>query len=128
MTAKEETRESGKAEFLRRAAEAYDRMMKEDQEQMITFEQMEDRALEVGGKLERWLLEQSLGDTVERKATQRAGCPKCGKPLDVGPPAERCVQARVGQVSLARPVGYCASCRKHFSPCRRTTEAERRRL
>ena len=105
-----------KAEFLRRAAEAYDRMLKEDQEQMITFEQMEDRALEVGGQLERWLLEQSLAGAAGRKATQPARCPQCGKALNLSPPEERCVQGRVGPVPLKRPIGYCASCRKSFSP------------
>ena len=117
-----------KAEFLRRAAEAYDRMLKEDQEQMITFEQMEDRALEVGGQLERWLLEQSLAGAAARKAAQPACCPKCGKPLNLSPPEERRVEGRVGPVPLQRPVGFCASCRKSFSPAGRTTETERRRL
>jgi len=113
---------SGKAEFLRQAAEAYDRMMKEDQEQMITFEQMEDRALEVGGQLERWLLEQSLAAAAGHQAAQPACCPKCGKPLNMSPPEERRVQGRVGPVPLKRPVGFCASCRKSFSPTGRTTE------
>jgi hypothetical protein len=38
--------EAARAEFMREAGAAFDRMMKEDQEQMITFDQMEDRALE----------------------------------------------------------------------------------
>ena len=120
--------EGGKTEFLRQAAEAYDRMMKEDQEQMITFEQMEDRVLEVGGKLERWLLEQSLAGAVARKAAQQACCPKCKTPLNLSPPEERCVRGRVGAVSLERPIGFCPSCRKGFSPCGRATEAQRRGL
>jgi len=123
MMAQNVGQDSRKAEFLRRAAEAYDRMMKEDQEQMITFEQMEDRVLEVGGKLERWLLEQSLAGAVARKAAQAACCPKCGKPLNMSPPEERCVRGRVGEVSLRRPIGLCPSCRKGFSPCGRATEA-----
>jgi uncharacterized protein with PIN domain len=123
MMAQDAGQDSRKAEFLRRAAGAYDRMMKEDQEQMITFEQMEDRALEVGGKLEHWLLEQRLAGAVKRKAAQQASCPKCGRPLDMGPPEERAVQGRVGKVLLDRPIGYCPSCRKGFSPCGRATEA-----
>ena len=114
--AQDATQESRKAEFLRRAAEAYDRMLKEDQEQMITFEQMEDRALEVGGELERWLLEQSLAGAAVRKAAQQACCPQCTKPLNMSPPEERCVQGRVGPVPLKRPIGFCPSCRKSFSP------------
>ena len=128
MMAQDGARQSGKAEFLQRAAEAYDRMTKEDQEQMITFEQMEDRVLEVGGRLERWLLEQSLAGAVARKAAQQACCPKCHTPLNMSPPEERCVRGRVGAVSLERPIGLCPSCRKGFSPCGRPTEAQRRGL
>ena len=124
MATKDNVVESGKLEFLRRAAEAYERMMKEDQEQMITFDQMDERALEVGRELERWLLERRLEEAVKRKATKPVACPKCGKALDLGPPRERRVQGQVGQVSFGRPVTYCASCRKHFSPCGRATAAE----
>jgi uncharacterized protein with PIN domain len=113
--------DGGRAEFLRRAAEAYDRMLKQDQEQMITFEQMEDRALEVGGKLECWLLERSLATTAERNEGQPACCPQCRKPLEMKPPEERRVLARMGEVGLRRTQGYCASCRKSFSPGRLPT-------
>ena len=123
MMARDGAQGSGKAEFLRRAAEAYDRMMKEDQEQMITFEQMEDRVLEVGGKLERWLLEQSCAGAVARKAAQQACCPKCDTPLNMSPPEERRVRGRVGDVPIKRPIGFCPSCRKGFSPRGRATEA-----
>lgn len=110
------TKDAGRTEFMRRAGAAYDRMMKEDQEEMITFEQMEDRVLEVGGGLERWLLEQRLGVAAGRKAAQQSTCPTCGKPLALRAPEERSIRGRVGTVPLRRPLGYCASCRKHFSP------------
>lgn len=120
------TKDEGRAEFVRRAAEAYDRMMKEDQEQMITFEQMDNRAVEAGGKLQCWLLEQRLELAVKRKAAQPShACPVCGKPLTMKPPEERHVLGRAGKVPLRRPLGYCASCRKHFSPGGRAIEAER---
>jgi len=123
MMAQDGVQKSGKAEFLQRAAAAYDRMMKEDQEQMITFEQMEDRVLEVGGRLQRWLLEQSLAGAVARKAAQQVCCPECGTPLNMGAPEERCVLGRVGKVPINRPIGFCLSCRKAFSPCGQSTEA-----
>ena len=122
------TYESGKATFLQRAAEAYDRMLQEDQEQMITFDQMEDRALEVGGKLECWLVEQSLAGAASRKDRQPGCCPQCHKVLNLGPPEERSVLGRVGEVKLSRAKGYCASCRRFFSPGGHATETERRRL
>jgi uncharacterized protein with PIN domain len=117
-----------KAVFLRLAEEAYERMVKEDQEQMITFDQMEDRALEVGGKLECWLLEHRLELAATRKAQEPACCPTCRKPLRMSAPEERLVLARTGEVKIRRAEGYCASCRRSFSPGRRTIEAGRRRL
>ena len=98
----EGTREDRKIEFMRRAAEAYERMMKEDQEQMITFEQMENRALEVGGKLENWLIEQSVAAAASRKTYQPACCPQCHQPLVMRPPDERRVLGRAGEVILNR--------------------------
>jgi hypothetical protein len=107
-----------RAEFLERAEVAYDRMMNEDQEQMITFDQMEDRALEVGGKLERWLMEQCLAEAARRKApAQTACCPQCGKTVPLaGTPKERSVRGRTGDVAVQRHEGYCPSCRKAFFP------------
>ena len=117
--------ESGRAEFLRMAAEAFDRMLKEDQEQMITFEQMEDRALEVGGKLERWLLETRLMGAGQQTAKRTACCPKCQKMLALAPPEERAVLGRVGEVKFNRAKGYCGSCRKTFFPSGRAIETGR---
>jgi uncharacterized protein with PIN domain len=114
-----------KAEFLRLAEEAYERMVKEDQEQMITFDQMEDRALEVGSKLECWLLEHRLEMAAQRKAEERACCPTCRKPLRMDSPEERHILARTGEVRILRAEGYCASCRKSFSPGGRTTKVGR---
>ena len=118
MMTKDGAGEGGKAEFLRQAAEGYDRMMKEDQEQMITFDQMEDRALEVGGKLQRWLVEQCLAEAARRKAAAPpACCPKCGKSLVFGQaPKERRIRGRTGEIVMQRHEGYCPSCRKAFFP------------
>ena len=107
-----------KEEFLREAAKAYDRMMEEDQEQMITFDQMEDRALEVGGKLERWLMQKSLSKAAERKAAEApACCPRCHTPLQfAGTPKVRSLRGRTGPIDFSRSEGYCPSCRRAFFP------------
>lgn len=109
--------EAGKTEFLRQAAAAYDRMMLSDQEQMITFDQMEDRALEVGSKLERTLMERRLSDARREQDASAANCPHCHKPqrVTVSFKARR-VRGRTGEVSFERPEGYCPSCRKAFFP------------
>ncbi|MBA2704749.1 MAG: hypothetical protein H0U60_12960 [Blastocatellia bacterium] len=110
--------EKKKTEFLREAGEAFDRMMKEDQEQMITFDQMEDRALEVGGKLERWLVEKRLAEDARQKTEGSQGCcSQCRKPLQLAPtPKERRLRGRTGEISFQRQEGYCPSCRKAFFP------------
>jgi hypothetical protein len=110
--------EAKRAEFQREAGEAFDRMMRADQEQMITFDQMEDRALEVGGKLQCWLMEKRLADAEKQKATGPAACcPQCRKPLPLGPtPKARSLRGRTGMISFQRHEGYCPSCRKAFFP------------
>ena len=121
---KREQHVSGKVEFLRRAEAAYERMMKEDQEQMRTFEQMEERTLEVGRKLETWLMHECLEETARaRAAGPAAGCPRCHKPLRMLSAKEREVRARCGPVAIRRPQGYCPSCRKAFFPSGPAVEA-----
>jgi uncharacterized protein with PIN domain len=117
MTAGNTEYEAGKAEFLRQAAAAYDRMMLTDQEQMITFDQMEDRALEVGSKLERFLMERRLFDAAREHEAATANCPHCHKPQRVTASLKaRRVRGRAGAVSFERREGYCPSCRKAFFP------------
>ena len=109
--------ESGKAEFLKQAAKAFDRMMSEDQEQMITFDQMEDRALEVGSKLERFLMHRRLSEAANRRNKSAACCSQCGKPLSMVPTLKvRGIRGRTGAISFQRQEGYCPSCRKAFFP------------
>ena len=119
--------EAQKAEFMREAGAAFDRMMREDQEQMLTFDQLEDRALEVGGKLERWLMERCLTEAARRKGAEGpACCPQCHRALKVGgSPKERRLRGRTGEVSVLRPEGYCPSCRKAFFPSGHEVEAGR---
>jgi hypothetical protein len=110
----------GKAEFLRRAAEAYERMVEEDQEQLVTFTDVEDRVLEVGRKLGRFLQEEALA----RKAARGVGavrCPKCGREeVELRRAGEqREVEGRAGPVAFRRATYCCPSCRKVFSPSRR---------
>lgn len=114
---REASEESRKAEFLRRAGEAYERTLKEDQEQMITFTQLEDRVIEVGTKLEQWLLEECLKEP-GRNAEEAVCCPKCRKPVPRPREEEeaRKILARFGPVEFERMRYVCPSCRKVFSP------------
>lgn len=109
--------ETGKVEFLKRAAAAYDRMMKEDQEQVVTFDQMEDRALEVGSKLECFLMERRLADAAAYHKARKAECSLCSKPLSMAATLKtRQLRGRTGKISYPRQEGYCPSCRRAFFP------------
>jgi uncharacterized protein with PIN domain len=104
-----------KAAFLKRAEELYERMMYQDQEQMITFTQLEDRALEVGRELETLLVNERLARMAENQG--HPACPRCRRPVAVRrAAAERELQARTGEVRFKRQQCYCSSCRKSFFP------------
>jgi uncharacterized protein with PIN domain len=127
LVAKGSGNDREKQEFLKLAAEAYDRMMKEDQERMVTFDQMEDRALEVGEKLERWLMEECLRERGREKAAgEKPNCPQCHKPLRLSAtPKERRLRGRTGEVAFKRQECFCPSCRKAFFPSGHGVEAGR---
>lgn len=118
--------EARKAEFLQQAGEAYDRTLKEDQEQVITFTQMEDRVIEVGTKLEQWLLEECLKGA-RLKAGEAVCCPKCRKPVPRPREEEevRRILGRCGPVEFERTRYSCPSCRKVFSPSGSAAATER---
>ena len=123
MTAKKDELSAAKAEFLKMAGEAFDRMMLEEQEQVITFEQMEDRALEVGAKLETWLVERQVAGAGRRASAGPVPCcPRCHQPLRMTGGKARKVRARTGPVQFTRPEGYCTRCRKAFFPLGRASE------
>jgi uncharacterized protein with PIN domain len=111
----ESTYAKEKAEFLKQAAAAYDRMMLHDQEQMNTFVQMESRVMEVGSELERALFENRLARAARAQSDSFA-CPRCSKVVPVLKSEERRVKSRAGEVVYSRGHGYCRSCRKAFFP------------
>ncbi|MGH7378600.1 MAG: hypothetical protein ACREKK_14450 [Candidatus Methylomirabilales bacterium] len=119
----EQDREALRAEFLRRASAEFDRMFgPQEQPGLVTWEQRENRAEEIGGNLAQWALERHVGTDEKAEAGPRAvGCPQCGKPAVAvdskgdGPPVRE-VQARAGRVPMRRKQYHCAGCRKLFFP------------
>jgi hypothetical protein len=110
---------SGKELFMRQAAEMYERMTAQDQEQLVTFTQIEDRALELGRQLETLAIQHCIQRRARAVQTDSAPhCPKCREavPRSKDLPVERRVLTRSGSVSLARAKCYCPSCRKTFFP------------
>jgi hypothetical protein len=112
-----------KAEWLRKAEEAYDRVFgKRDRlgegSRPTTFNEIEAEAVGEGNALSCWLLESKISS--EAQASDCHGhecpCPFCGKPAkrQREDPETREVQARPGNVSFERHQYYCVACRRLF--------------
>ena len=119
MPSRQELRE----EFQKRAGEAFDAMFDADQqEQLITLVQREDRVLEKGAELQAFLLQEHLkadplADPAESEALR---CPKC-RSLGVRvssekEPVPRRVTTRAGAQEIERWKYRCPSCRTVFFP------------
>jgi hypothetical protein len=69
--------------WLAQAAAAFDLMFDpQNQDQLVTFDQREQRAVELGRDLTVWLLQQhvNIDAAVRSDASERLICPKCGRP------------------------------------------------
>jgi len=107
-------------EFMSFAGEVFDAMFdKDQQEQLITLTQREDRVLEKGAELQQWLLARHLADDPSAASAQATpvACPKCGH---AGRPdakdAPRRIKTRAGPQDLKRCKYRCPKCRKLFFP------------
>ena len=108
--------------FLEEAGRAFDQMLGEDgQNGLVTFEEREDRACDLGDALTRRLLADHLAVDESADPGVEAACPICGKALrgDSAAKAEmekRQVRTRRGPVELARAARRCSRCRRIFFP------------
>ena len=122
--APDESRESLRQRWLAHAAAAFDLMFDpRSQEQLVTFDQREQRACELGRDLTAWLLQQHANaDDQARPAESRPpACPKCGRPGQrvtgpEAPPPQRRLTTRAGEVTLHRDPWRCTTCRVVFFP------------
>jgi hypothetical protein len=122
--------------FLSHAAAAFDLMFDPQyQDQLVTFDQREERACALGRDLTAWLLERHTNaDPQARPDAQRAPvCPKCGRPgqrvtAREGPLPPRRVTSLTGEVTVQREQWRCTTCRVVFFPLRPETPAGDRRL
>jgi len=113
-----------RVEFMEDAGRAFDRMLGADgQNGLVTFEQREDRACEVGDGLTRRLLEAHLA--ADDDAAGRGGevaCPLCGRAVHCDAPAgtakmqKRKLLTRRGEVQYERAARRCPRCRRVFFP------------
>jgi hypothetical protein len=124
-------REELRQRFLGHAAAAFDLMFHPDyQDQLVTFDQREERACELGRDLTGWLLQQHANaDPLARpEEKQTPACPKCGRPGSrVTPPDDplpkRPLTTLTGEVILCREKWRCTTCRVVFFPPGPTTPA-----
>ena len=111
-----------RAEFLSRAEQAFDRMFGTDgQNGLVTFQEREDRACEVGDDLTCWLMAEHLSLDPVGGTSVEAVCPICGGPVryESADQAElelREFQTRRGRVEYRRAAARCPRCRKVFFP------------
>ena len=121
------SREQLRAKFQKKAGEAFDAMFDEDQqEQLITLVQREDRVLEKGAELQAWLLREHLQfDSLTDRSSRDLRCPKCHS-LGVWvsgdeEPVPRGIMTRAGEQAIERSKCRCPSCRTVFFPLGRET-------
>ena len=118
------TRHQLRDRWLRHAAAAFDRMFADDQQdRLVTFDEREARAIDLGQDLAAWLLEQHTAADPDVRPAQAPACPQCGQPGQrVGPPdgplEERPLTTDTGDVALAREKWRCTACRVVFFPPR----------
>jgi hypothetical protein len=107
----------------------------EQQQQLVTFDQREERVIALTRELSTWLLEQHAAEdpAVRLPPEQTAACPKCGRPAQRRTPAETALPARSltcedGEVTLRREQWYCKTCRVSFFPSGPSAAVGDRRL
>lgn len=115
--------------WLAHAAAAFDWMFHPDhQADLVTFDQREARACELGRDLTTWLIQQhaNADDQARPAEHQQVLCPKCGHPArrktdpDTPPPTRR-LTGLTGEVELRRDQWTCTTGRVVFFPPRPET-------
>lgn len=109
-------------EFQEHAGQAFDQMLGSDgQNGLVTFEEREERACQIGDGLTRRLLEEHLSADDAVDPGVEVACPICGGPVRCDSPEEvemenRQVLTRRGQVEYERAARRCKRCRRVFFP------------
>jgi hypothetical protein len=120
----EDSQEALRRRWLDHAAAAFDLMFDPRcQDQLVTFDQREQRAVELSRDLTAWLLQQHLNadSAVRPEESPHIVCPKCGRPgRRVTGPDEPLPKRRLttlaGEVILNREQWRCTTCRVVFFP------------
>ena len=113
--------------WLAHTAAAFDLMFDPlYQDQLVTFDQREQRAVELSRDLTVWLLQQHVhtDPLAQPDQSQRIVCPRCSRPgrraTGPGEPLpQRRLTTLVGEVAFHREKWQCTTCRVVFFPPRR---------
>jgi len=111
-----------KAEFFEEAGKGFEEMFTEGTlEELVTFQQKEDRACEVVDKLWEWLMEKHVQlDEDKEGALEGNVCPECRQVTTSrgveGEKEEREVVGKRGAIEFKRGGCECKKCRKVFFP------------
>ena len=109
-------------EFLDEVGKAFDQMLGNgDRNGLISFEQRENRACELGDALTRRLLEEHLAAEEDADPGVEVPCPICGRPVVCQSPQRvelepRRVRTRRGVVDYERAARRCKYCRRVSFP------------
>jgi hypothetical protein len=117
-------RDALRRHFLDQAAAAFDLMFAQHrQEDLVTFEQRERRAQELGQQLIASLLRQHVAadPAADPAPGQAPSCPRCGRPGRRATPAGGPLPARTlttcsGDITFSRARYRCTACRAVFFP------------
>ena len=107
-----------KAEFLKEAEEAFEGLFAEErQEQLITFDQREERVLDLSRRLGSRMLAEHAATDAKAAPAGGVSCPKCGRPAKPdGPGESRELRTTAGEVGFERSPYLCKRCRIRFFP------------
>jgi hypothetical protein len=111
-------------QWLQQAGSVFELLFDDSaQEQLLTFDQREERVRTLTRELSTWLLEQHAAEdpAVRLPEGQVAMCPKCGQPGQRRTPPGEALPARQVtcadcEVTLRREQWHCKTCRVSFFP------------
>lgn len=121
-------------EFLDEAGRSFDRMLGSDGSNgLVTFEEREDRACELGDALGLRLLDEHLSADEAADPGMETPCPCCGNTVRCESPEKaelqrRKIRTKRGVVEFERAARLCKTCRRVFFPRGRGSEAGKRGL